>query len=692
MSPNFKCWCLIAAIGAAHLPNLASAGDFRLPFVPRAPAARVGTESVNVDDDVGGLAPELEALRRAPADSRLIRVTFSQQAIIKTKSENELATFSAPGAKGKPTEANDFDADNETHVDNLVISYKGELPADLLKRAGLAVAADDKQENGNGRKRLLLTPTKEIGQQTAEILSQAVRKGEILAAEPEYKVYSLPPETVRNAKEVTLNAIGVKASAAANVPNDPGYGQLYGLKKINAEAAWNRTKGGKIVVAVIDTGVSYRHPDILENMWVNSLERDGTPNVDDDRNGFVDDVHGFDFVRNDADPDDGPIGHGTHCAGTIAAIGNNGRGVVGVCWNAEIMAVRIFGDSGAPASNLQIARAIDYAVRNKAQVINASWGGPMRSLEIEAAIRRANQAGVLFVAAAGNDSQNVDSPATPSFPSGYDIPNIISVGATDANDQRASFSNFGRTKVDIGAPGVNILSLAPGDKYQQMSGTSMATPHVAGAAALFLSAATQEKADGTSKFLFEKSRIVDSLRQSWGSSLTVNRPGSTLNVAAIADIPQSPDSETPTDPPEEVTKAGGAVFTNSFKAERDSETVTHRDLVLINITIEKPSRLLITANTGVRSLSGTTDLTLTVGDKRIKNALKTDPKTMPGWDNSLRSITADEGRWVNIGTHFERAISPGTHTIYLSVYLHDKNSRLQFDNGTLSVTVIGAEK
>jgi len=282
---------------------------------------------------------------------------------------------------------------------------------------------------------------------------------------------------------------------ASRAPNDPHYPSLWGLHNtgqsggvpgadIDAERAWNVSTGSRnIKVAVIDTGVDYNHPDLAANIWTNPGEIAGN-GIDDDHNGFVDDVHGWDFANDDNNPTD-DVGHGTHVAGTIGAIGNNGVGVVGVNWQVTIVPVKFLGSDGSGATSDAI-NAIDYATQIGARVMNNSWGGGGFSQALLDAIRRANNAGALFVAAAGNNGTNND--LTPAYPSNYDSPNIIAVAALDRGDRLASFSNYGRTTVDLGAPGVAILSTFPGGGYTALNGTSMAAPHVSGAAALLLSA------------------------------------------------------------------------------------------------------------------------------------------------------------------------------------------------------------
>lgn len=258
---------------------------------------------------------------------------------------------------------------------------------------------------------------------------------------------------------------------------------------IDAPEAWDTTTGSaSTVVAVIDQGVDISHPDLKSNIWTNPGEIAGN-NVDDDGNGYVDDVHGWDFANDDAsvyDPD--PITgngdeHGTHVAGTIAATGNNGIGVTGVNWQAKIMPLKFLGPNGG--TTLDAVEAINYAVSSGVKISNNSWGGGGYSQSLHDAIARADAAGMLFVAAAGNDGS--DNDATPSYPASYDNPNIISVAATDNKDALASFSNYGAKSVDLGAPGVDIASTLPNNSYAYYSGTSMATPQVTGVAALLKS-------------------------------------------------------------------------------------------------------------------------------------------------------------------------------------------------------------
>ncbi|WP_120796899.1 S8 family serine peptidase [Thiocapsa rosea] len=284
---------------------------------------------------------------------------------------------------------------------------------------------------------------------------------------------------------------------AAVLPNDTMFSSLWGLRNtgqtggtpgadINATEAWDTFTGdATVVVGVIDTGIDYNHPDLAANMWVNPGEIPGN-GIDDDGNGYIDDIHGINAITGSGNPMDDQS-HGTHCAGTIGAVGNNSRGVVGVAWNVKLMALK-FLDAGGYGYTSDAVEALEYATRMKTdynvniKITSNSWGGGGYSQSLADAITASDAAGILFVAAAGNSS--VDTDTYPHYPSSFQIPNVISVASSDHMDALSWFSNYGATSVHLAAPGSDIYSTVPGNSYASYSGTSMATPHVAGAAAL----------------------------------------------------------------------------------------------------------------------------------------------------------------------------------------------------------------
>lgn len=280
---------------------------------------------------------------------------------------------------------------------------------------------------------------------------------------------------------------------ALATPSDAGFtdGTLWGLRNtglagadIDAVPAWDLTTGStNIIVAVIDTGIRYTHDELISQMWRNPAEIPGN-GLDDDANGYVDDVFGFNAITSSGDPHD-DNGHGTHVAGTIGGAANDGHPLVGVAWNVRLMACKFLGADGSGATSDAIT-AINYAVAKGARILNNSWAGGSFSFALLDAIANAQAKGVLFVAAAGNDASDNDT--LPSYPASYELDNVIAVAAVDRWNQLASFSNYGRRSVHLAAPGVDIYSCGStsDSDYRPLSGTSMAAPHVSGVAALIL--------------------------------------------------------------------------------------------------------------------------------------------------------------------------------------------------------------
>ncbi len=314
-------------------------------------------------------------------------------------------------------------------------------------------------------------------------------------------------------------------------PNDPDFGLagMYGLTKIGAPTAWDFSTGSSsVVVANIDTGIRYTHVDLAANIWTNPGETNSN-GVDDDNNGFIDDYYGWDFRYNDSDPLD-QNGHGTHTSGTIGAVGNNMLGVVGVNWTVRLMAIKIYSPTGTDTTSAMLINAYQYVLLMKnrgvnIRVTNNSYGGCLEACGYDQATKDAidalGNAGILNVFAAGNSGTNND--ITPHYPSNYTSPSILSVGGSNSLDARAF--NYGLVSVDLAAPGVNIRSTTAvsDSSYGNSSGTSMATPHVSGAAAL-LSAYNPALSPASLKATLLNT--VDVLPQFAG----FNRMGGRLNV------------------------------------------------------------------------------------------------------------------------------------------------------------------
>lgn len=264
---------------------------------------------------------------------------------------------------------------------------------------------------------------------------------------------------------------------------------LVGAFGVDAPSAWQSFKGScsDITVAVIDTGVDFSHPDLKNSQWVNKKELAGKAGVDDDGNGYIDDVHGFDYVEKTGKKIVDEHGHGTHIAGIIAADASGDNGIRGVCPGAKIMSLRYHGPkvTGVQALDFTV-KAIHYAIKNGAQIINYSGGGRYYSAEEFAAMKAAESAGVLVVAAAGNETSNVDQEENRYYPASYGLSNIISVGGIDPSGLKVKSSNWGMRSVDIAAPGKEILSTGKGGTYQMLTGTSQATAFASGVAALIM--------------------------------------------------------------------------------------------------------------------------------------------------------------------------------------------------------------
>jgi len=367
----------------------------------------------------------------------------------------------------------------EVAAQEVLVKFRTTTPAKAQQLAQIEDLEVSMEVGGNGTT-LFRSRTKGV----AELIRDLSQRTDVVFAEPNFIVY------------------------AAAIPNDPRFGELWGLQNtgqsisgvvgkvgadIRAVPAWDISTGSTAnVVAVVDTGIDYTHPDLAGNVW--SAPSSFTVNI-----GGVDITcpagsHGFNAISSSCDPMDDNY-HGTHVSGTIGGVGSNAVGVVGVNWTASIMGAK-FLNSGGSGTTAAAINAIEFAVQAKlaftstgdanVRVLNNSWGGGGFSQALLDEINRANANDILFVAGAGNNGLNND--ASSFYPASYNASNVVAVAATDNMDNLASFSNFGATSVDLGAPGVSVLSTIPGGFYEYLDGTSMATPQVSGAAALVLSA------------------------------------------------------------------------------------------------------------------------------------------------------------------------------------------------------------
>jgi subtilisin family serine protease len=367
----------------------------------------------------------------------------------------------------------------------------------------------------------------------AQVAAEYAALPEVEYAEPNFRV-SVSPLDSRSIRDRFVSGL------PSGAPNDPLFAEQWGLVNtgqregraeadISAIAAWQKTQGSKkVVVAVLDSGVDYRHPDLAGNMWHRPADLEM---YFDEQLGIVDDYDGFSALSEERDPMD-ENGHGTHCAGIVGAEGDNNLGVAGVNWKVEIMPLKFMGRGGF-GSTKDAIEAINYVIARKkdgvnVRVISASWGSQSRSRALEDVIRKAGEADILFVAAAGNDGADADR--RPHFPSGYKLPNVISVAALDRKDALASFSNYGAKGVHLAAPGKDILSTWLNGAYEEHSGTSMATPFVAGVAGLVLSVDQNLSVAELRERLFGTVDRLDALR---GKVVTGGRVNAARAVGAV---------------------------------------------------------------------------------------------------------------------------------------------------------------
>ena len=414
--------------------------------------------------------------------------------------------------------------EGEDHNDaEVLVRFKPGVSEERMEEiaASLNDRVEDEIESVEG-----LTAIDDLDDRQAEqVAEEYASLPEVEYAEPNFRIELEDPRGIDYSRSFS------QPSAAAG-PNDPLLGEQWGLVNtgqrngraeadISAVAAWEKTQGSKkVVVAVLDSGVDYTHPDLAGNMW---HRPDDMEMYVDEQLGVMDDSEGFSAVESERDPMD-ENGHGTHCAGIVGAEGDNNLGIVGVNWHVEIMPLKFMGRGGF-GSTKDAIEAINYVIARKkdgvnVRVISASWGSTARSKALEDVIRKAGEADILFIAAAGNDGANADK--RPHFPSGYNLPNVLAVAALDRRDELASFSNYGAKGVHVAAPGKEILSTWLGGGYEEHSGTSMATPFVAGVAGLVLSVEPNLSVKELRERLINSVDKLDSLKGKVSSGGRVN--------------------------------------------------------------------------------------------------------------------------------------------------------------------------
>ena len=429
-------------------------------------------------------------------------------------------------------------------VSNEVLVKFGRAPTpDERAQHNAVIDADIDEDVANGVRRI-----RSRRFDTATLVTYFVGAPNVEYAEPNYILYAI-----------------------STTPNDTSFGQLYGLLNtgqiiqgqtgiagadIDADLAWDVTTGSIAnVVGVVDTGVNYNHPDLAANMW--SAPAQFTVTIGGTNTTCAAGTKGFRSINGvkSCDPND-DHSHGSHVSGTIGAVGNNGLGVAGVNWTARMMGLKFLNSSGS-GTTADAVNVIEFAIQAKAhfgasanvRVLSNSWGGGGFSTTLFNQITKANQNGMLFVAAAGNSGSNND--ASSFYPSSYNVDNVVSVAATDNRDAKAGFSNYGATSVDLGAPGVSVLSTVLGNSYSSFSGTSMAAPHVSGAAALILAACPSLNTADLKNLIFNSVDLILSM-----SGITAT--GGRLNVNnAIQDCAGPPPPPTVPDPPTNLTATGG---------------------------------------------------------------------------------------------------------------------------------------
>lgn len=568
----------------------------------------------------------------------------------------DISNDRSSGLRGSPTPVQAADYAN---VELIVTYSNGQRPSDAeLQASGFQLVVD--HEAGQF---LVVRPVNESGiGRLNGVRGAAMRR---LAASPSVgKVYRNAILTIPEQPDDTSGIFTADEFRAAAV-NDPEFDRVRGVINTNAPLVQRASNPREIVVAIIDTGVDFNHQDLRDNMWGNVRERDGQPGVDDDNNGIIDDIHGAAFhggQKLGSPADDN--GHGTHCAGTVAGV-RNGVGVVGMA-QTKIMGLKFLRSDGS-GSTADAVRCIDYAIANGADILSNSWGVPGSiSPVLNAAISRAQAAGILFVAAAGNDGANNDS--RDYSPANSTLDNVLTVGSVNFAGQRSDFSNFGLTNVDIGAPGGtgapmdsdDILSTWPGNRYRYLAGTSMATPHVSGAAALLLGHPKFHRASflDIKEGLLRNARLNSQLAGSW-------RDGRELDVRFLADGPNAdPQPGTP----------GSDIPEKHFYYATAKEFAENATLLTRRVTLEEAATLHLFANASAAGVIRPETFAngIQIGDEYQKPSFRV-------------ATTGGAEGYVSFGTSLTVRLKPGTYDIKWWIRLKDGGRIVVRGGGVLDV-------
>jgi thermitase len=599
------------------------------------------------------LAPELYAVQQS--DAELVGVTRRGRAVFRghEKCAHKFRSMSiamAAQTSEVPAKGN-----------RLLISYNGGngRPSDeTLAKAGLRKLEDYRHGSF-----LIVEPVVSV---TAASVNTLLDDNAVLHVAPDYVVSIGQDDFLPT----------LRAAADPPTPSDPAYADLWGLQNIGAPKAWTVVRETpSVIVAVLDTGVDYNHPDLKANMWT--------------KNG----KHGYDFYDNDDEPMD-EQDHGTHCAGTIAGVGNNGVGVVGVSWKTQIMAMRFMGPDGSGTIS-DAVKCIDWAVANGAHVLSNSWAGQSTSQELVNAVTRAQNKGVLFVAAAGNTAgKGNNNDTSPYYPAALTPANVLTVGAIDVNNARASFSHYGVKSVDIGAPGVGIVSTIRNSRYASMDGTSMAAPHVAGAAALIWGGTFATPAQDPAQMakvrdlICANARSVAALKSFWGGAAPAKVPGGVLDVSFLAASEPEPPAPTPvptpnptpipTPTPTTPQPAGIVVASARFDSGTVSAT-TSGTIASAKLSLRQPAIVSIVANTSARNVGWQTRFATGFADK---------PAVDQFWQETIRNPELSRaGSWSTVGSMATVNLPAGEHTIYWKIWI-DPGASLKFHSGLLLIQAL----